>query len=75
MIGETKRQIGVFRTLLLVSRSLLAASSARLETETKAAPVNTPEVATSARTHRNFVKRLFDAAFDGREGSHYLRSN
>jgi len=66
MIGETKRQIGVFRTLLLVSSSLLAASSASLETETRAPPVRTPEVATSVTRHRNLLKGLFDAAFDRR---------
>jgi hypothetical protein len=75
MIGEAKRKIGVFRTLLLVSRSLLAVSLASLETETKAARVSTPEVVTSAMTHLNFFKGLFDAAFDGREGPHYSRSN
>src|SRR5271156_502822 len=75
MIGETKRKIGVFRTLPLVSRSLLAASLASLETEMKVAPVSTPEVATAAMTHRNFFKGLFDAAFDGREGPHHSRSN
>src|SRR5580658_5230612 len=75
MIGETKRKIGVFRTLLLVSRSLLAASLASLETEAKAAPISTFELATAATTHRNFFKGLFDAAFDGREGPYYSRSN
>jgi hypothetical protein len=66
MIGETKLKLGVCQKLLLVSRSLQAASPASLETETKAAPVSTPEVATSTMTHRNFFKRLFDAAFDWR---------
>jgi hypothetical protein len=32
-------------------------------------------VPASAAPHRNFLKRLFDAAFDGREGPHYSRSN
>jgi len=66
MTGETKLKMGAFRTLLLVSRSLLAASSAGFETEISAAPVSTPEVATSATPQLNHLKRLFDAAFDRR---------
>jgi hypothetical protein len=30
---------------------------------------------TKPRPHRNFFKRLFDAAFDRREGPHYLRTH
>jgi hypothetical protein len=66
MIGEKKRKTRFFRRLLLVSRSLLAASSASFEAETKASLVSTPKVATSATSHRNFLKRLFEAAFDRR---------